>query len=77
MKNQKWKYKITSGISGVIISLVMLVGFGGLAVWFHISQNNAIIIGGILVIIAALVFTVALYRAMFFKVLIDEKITYN
>ena len=51
----------------------MLVGFGGLAIWFHISQNNAIIIGGILVIIAALVFTVALYRAMFFKVLIDEK----
>ena len=73
MKNQKWKYKITSGFSGVIISLVMLVGFGGLAIWFHISQNNAIIIGGILVIIAALVFTVALYRAMFFKVLIDEK----
>lgn len=72
MKNRDWEYKITSGLSGVIISLVLLVIFGGLTIWFDISQNNAIIIGRILVIIAALAFTAALYRAMFFKVLIDK-----
>ena len=72
MKNKKWKYKITSGLTGVVLSLVLLIVFGGLTIWFHISQNDAIIIGRILVIFAALAFILALYRAMFFKVLIDK-----
>lgn len=72
MKNKKWKYKITSGLTGVVLSLVLLIVFGGLTIWFHISQNDAIIIGRILVIFAALAFTLALYRAMFFRVLIDK-----
>lgn len=49
MKNKKWKYKITSGLTGVVLSLVLLIVFGGLTIWFHISQNDAIIIGRILV----------------------------
>lgn len=72
MKKKKWKYKITSGLTGVILSFIMLAIFGGLAVWFHISQNDAIIIGRILVIFAAVAFILALYRALFFKVLIDK-----
>lgn len=72
MRNRKWKYKITSGLTGVILSFIMLAAFGGLAIWFHISQNNAIIIGRILVIFAACAFVLALYRAIFFKVLIDK-----
>ncbi len=50
----------------------MLTVFGGLAIWFHISQSDAIIIGRILVIFSAVAFVLALYRAVFFKVLIDE-----
>ena len=72
LKNKKWRYKITSGLTGVALSLVLLIVFGGLAIWFHISQNDAIIIGRILVIFAAFAFALALYRAMFFRVLIDK-----
>lgn len=72
MENKKWKHKITSGLTGVILSFILLIAFGGLAIWFHISQNGAIIIGRILVIFAALAFALALYRAIFFKVLIDK-----
>lgn len=73
MNRKKWKHKITSGLTGVILSFIMLAIFGGLAIWFHVSQNDAIIIGRILVIFAAVAFVLALYRAVFFKVLIDKE----
>ena len=72
MKKQQWKYKITSGITGVILSAIMLAGFGALAIWMHNTQNGAIVIGRIVVIFAALAFVLALYRALFFKVLIGK-----
>lgn len=72
MKAKTYRYKITSGLTGVILSFIMLTVFGGLAIWFHISQSDAIIIGRILVIFSAVAFVLALYRAVFFKVLIDE-----
>ena len=72
MKEQQWKYKITSGIMGVILSAIMLAGFGALAIWMHNTQNGAIVIGRIVVIFAALAFVLALYRALFFKVLIGK-----
>ncbi|MBQ2922841.1 MAG: hypothetical protein IJE60_07150 [Tyzzerella sp.] len=72
MKKQQWKYKITSGITGVILSAIMLAGFGALAIWMHNTQNGAIVIGRIVVIIAALAFVLALYRVLFFKVLIGK-----
>ncbi len=72
MEKKNWKYKITSGLTGVILSFIMLAIFGGLAIWFHVSQNHAIIIGRILVIFAAVAFILALYRAVFFKVFIDK-----
>lgn len=68
--HKKCKYKITSGLTGLILSLLLLLVFGGLTYWFYITQNGAIIIGRILVIFAALAFVLALYRALFFKVLI-------
>lgn len=73
MDKKKWKYRITSGLAGVILSFIMLIVFWGLAIWFHVSQNDAIIIGRILVIFAGLAFALALYRAVFFKVLIDKE----
>ena len=72
MKKKTCRYKITSGLTGVILSFIMLAIFGGLAIWFHVSQNDAIIIGRILVIFAAFAFVLALYRTVFFKVLIDK-----
>ena len=72
MKEQQWKYKITSGITGVILSAIMLAGFSALALWMHNTQNGAIVIGRIVVIFAALAFVLALYRALFFKVLIGK-----
>ena len=72
MKKQQWKYKITSGITGVILSAIMFAGFGALALWMHKTQNGAIVIGRIVVIFAALAFVLALYRALFFKVLIGK-----
>ena len=50
----------------------MLAGFGALAIWMHNTQNGAIVIGRIVVIFAALAFVLALYRALFFKVLIGK-----
>ena len=72
LKKQKWEYTITNGITGVIISFIMLTIFGGLALWFRLSRNGAIIIGIILVIFASLAFFLALYRTLFFRVLIDK-----
>lgn len=72
MGNQQWTHKITSGKAGVILSFIMLVGFGALAFWFHSTGNDAIIIGRIVVIFAAVAFFLALYRAVFFKVLIGK-----
>ena len=50
----------------------MLTIFGSLALWFRISRNGAIIIGIILVIFASLAFFLAMYRTLFFRVLIDK-----
>lgn len=72
MEDRKWEHRITSGLTGVILSFILLAAFGSLAIWFRVSQNDAIIIGRILVIFAALAFSLALYRAIFFKVLIDK-----
>lgn len=69
---KKCKYKITSGLTSVILSFVLLAVFVGLAVWFHVSGNDAIIIGRILVIFGLLAFFLALYRALFFRVLMDK-----
>ena len=54
------------------MSFIMLTIFGSLALWFRISRNGAIIIGIILVIFASLAFFLALYRTLFFRVLIDK-----
>jgi len=72
LEKKQWKHKITGGFTAVILSFIMLAGFGGLAIWMHTSGNDAIIIGRIVVIFAALAFILALYRAIFFKVLIGN-----
>ena len=73
MEKQQWKYKISGSILSVVLSFIMLAGFGSLAIWFHLNGNGAIIIGRIIVIFAAVAFILALYRAVFFKVLIGRE----
>ncbi len=72
METRKWKHKITGGITGVILSFIMLAGFSYLTYWFSVTQSGAILIGRIVVLFAALAFALALYRAVFFKVLIHR-----
>ncbi|MBQ8802855.1 MAG: hypothetical protein IJZ53_04380 [Tyzzerella sp.] len=72
MDKKQWKHKITSGITGGVLSAIMLAGFGVLAMWMHKTQNDAIIIGRIIVLFVAVAFVLALYRAIFFKVLIGK-----
>jgi len=66
LEKQQWKYKISGSILSVVLSFIMLAGFGSLAIWFHLNGNGAIIIGRIIVIFAAVAFILALYRAVFF-----------
>ncbi len=72
MKKEQWEYKISSGFTGVILSLIMLTVFGGITVWMHTSKNGAVIFGMILTAIAVVAFLIALYRAIFYKILIGE-----
>lgn len=74
--DKKWKYKITSGYTGVILSFIMLVGFSALAYWLYTTNNGAIIIGRILVLFATIAFVLALYRALFFKVIMYKDCFY-
>lgn len=67
LKKQKREYTITNGITGVIISFIMLTIFGGLALWFRLSRNGAIIIGIILVIFASLAFFPGLVPHIIFQ----------
>ncbi len=69
---KKIKYKITSGLTGVVLSFILLAVFTGLSIWFYETHNGAIIIARVLVILAATAFALALYRAVFFKVLIHK-----
>lgn len=73
MDKKQWKYKITGSKAGLILSFIMLVGFSALAFWFHKTNNGAIIIGRIVVIFASLAFVLALYKALFFKVLVGRE----
>lgn len=67
-----WKYKIGGSRTSLILSFIMLIGFGCLAMWLHKAQNDAIIIGRIIVLFAAIAFLLALYRTIFFKFYIGK-----
>lgn len=69
---KQWKYKIGSGLTGVVLSLIMLAIFGGITIWLHTTRNGAVLLGVILTVIMLAVFLVALYRAVFYKVLIGK-----
>lgn len=72
METNQWKHKIGTGKTPVVLSLVMLLLFGGLSIWMHIEQNSVYLFCDILTAIMAAVFLLALYRSIFYKVLIGQ-----
>ena len=72
MKNTQWKYKIGSGKTPVILTLIMFAIFGGVTAWLYSENNGAFLFTGLFsAILLALVVATA-YRLAFFKVLISK-----
>lgn len=72
MKNTQWKYKIGSGKTPVILTLIMFAIFGGLTGWLYSANNGAFLFTGLFsAILLALVIATG-YRLAFFKVLIGK-----
>lgn len=72
MKNTQWKYKIGSGKTPVILSLVMLAIFGGVTGWLYSENNGAFLFTGLFSAILLALVTATAYRLAFFKVLIGK-----
>lgn len=72
MRKDQWEYKISAGFTGVVLSFIMLAIFGGISIWLYTGKNGAFLFGMILTVIMFVVFLVALYRAVFYKVLIGK-----
>lgn len=64
---------ISSGKLPVILSLVMVVLFGGLSIWLKKSENGAFLFTGLLTAAMFAAFLAAAYRALFYKVLIGRE----
>ena len=73
MGSNKWKYKIGSGKTPMILSFLMLVVFGGLAIWLHHEKNGAFVFLGVLAAVMLLVFAATVHRFLFYKVLIGKE----
>ena len=56
MEDKQWKYKIGSGKVPMILTFMMLVLFGGLAIWLHKMQNGVFIFLGMFATIMLILF---------------------
>lgn len=73
MDKKQWKHKIGGGVGcGTILIFFMMVGMAALCLWFHKTDNSAIILGRIILTVFAVAFVLSLYRTIFFKVLIGK-----
>lgn len=72
LDKKQWKYKIGGNLVGTILVFIMTVGMAALCLWFHKTGNGAILLGRIILTMFAVAFVLGLYRAIFFKVLIDK-----
>lgn len=72
MENKQWKYKIGGNLVGTILVFIMTVGMAALCLWFQKTGNGAILLGRIILTMFAVAFVLGLYRAIFFKVLINK-----
>ena len=69
MEDKQWKYKIASGKMPMILTFMMLVLFGGLAIWLHKIQNGAFIFVGMFAAIMLILFGATVHRFLFYKIL--------
>lgn len=67
-----WEYKITGGAAGVILSFIMLAGFGYMVLWMYTNKSEVIILGKIVLLFAVIGFVLALYGFLFFRVYIGS-----
>ncbi len=72
MEDTKWKYRIGSGKMPMILTFIMFVLFGGLALWLHKIQNGVFILAGMLAAVILILFIVTVYRFLFYKVFIGK-----
>lgn len=72
IEKRNWTHKITGGWTAVVLSLILLALSGGVALALRASGNGAFIPVGFFAAAMGLVTLLCLYRALFFKVLLDR-----
>lgn len=72
MEKTQWKYKIGSGKTPVVLSLIMLAIFGGVTGWLYSENNGAFFFTGLFSAILLALVIATVYRLAFFKVLIGK-----
>lgn len=72
MENRNWKYRITAGYTGTVLSFFMLVLFGGIALLLYLSDNGAFILVSVLAILVFAIFFVSLYNALVKRIYVAE-----
>lgn len=72
MKKAQWKYKIGSGKTPVVLTLIMLAIFGCLTGWLYSESNGAFLFTGLFSAILLVLVVATVYRLAFFKVLIGK-----
>ena len=75
--DKAWKYKIESGKTPVILTFLMSGLFCLLTLWLYKTNNKAVIFAGIFTTLMVLVFILAIYRLLFYKVLIFDEGFYH
>ena len=70
MEDKQWKYKIGAEKMPMYLTFMMLVLFGGLAIWLHKMQNGAFIFVGMFAAIMLILFGATVHRFLFYKIFI-------
>lgn len=72
MQEGKWLYQIGKNTMGVVVSLIPLVLFGGVALWLSRTGNPAAVLAGLFTLLALAVTLAGVYRLLFVKLLVSE-----
>lgn len=72
MESRQWKYKIGSGKTPVVLSLIMFAIFGGVTGWLYSENNGAFLFAGLFSAILLALVIATVYRLAFYKVLIGK-----
>lgn len=72
MKNAQWKYKLSSNLAGLVLSLLMGAVFGGITLYLYRTENGAFYFGALLSVLMLAVILLAGYRVLFIKLLAGE-----